>query len=941
MSHHDQLKFSGGDIVKEVDVNKLLDLIKKYNIIVQLPQGINLRLDIYKVIILIWFGWKIPDEFFSIILNLCIRLHSWKRQSPNILPYNPLSILLSDSSAQELISVFCKQYLKPSNVKNTNPLEFSYSKYRNYLTYNGFIIIDIKKATFDVIREKQIKPKWLEVMHYVADHGYKPSIYDINEFIQNDCVDIDNSKDKDNNNDNTNQPGSDNDVLKGLTVGNTHVQNLHSKIAKSMKNPRFGDFSQQTVIQSDVENNNGSQFKFQGHNDSQNSELNQDDIEVLNKLNKNEPKDLNNIVSIMTSQFSSLKKEMISMLRDEQAKMLDSTINITKKLEHDTRKLQKETNSIGKLILQVVDKQESNSDANSVLDYMEREKEEKLDHPEKDKYIVSKHEHLRQQLVNDKRFDEVKHKNNGIMKTFIDRNQQSSFALHQAKGNSSRKSSRKKKESSKTRSKSSPKRKKKSKTVSFARSFLGGNPDGDSSDSSKASSSDNDNYKYSITTPEKRKQLKKYKPVSYSKDDGFDFMKHEIYDRKYKHPEISDDEDEDKVTFDDFGMRVGFIFNVKIRKKYSLKFDDLLTEQYKERFDLDNKRNILQRIKNDPILKKFKKISVIYEDKYKNKIGRMISTIRSAISRNKSLPKITDDFMVKFNVVLKARLMMINKIINPYILEIFDSFKYLINIRYLEIQKQIREYKELLKSYSTLLSHYQEETYPMEVVGILLDIIKKTGASSLNTINIAISTLEYDLKLNTRVDHLLKACFLVMKKDPTEVYEESLKYIKHYDDDQPLVTLSEKPSRAPVLASPYLPPPNSKHSSIPLPYYPPTVGPYEQPPPKIYKDEQSLRVFTKVGKLPDSKQFQPNPHQEGRFPKSSGNNRNKGGYKGNRGGFKGHYKKNYRGGHRGRGRGGYRGRGSNRGGRGRGRGSNPRSYSDSHTDVQPFETKKE
>ena len=447
----------------------------------------------------------------------------------------------------------------------------------------------------------------------------------------------------------------------------------------------------------------------------------------------------------------------------------------------------------------------------------------------------------------------------------------------------------------------------------------GGGDDPSSSDNNSDSDKD---FNYHIKTPEKRKKLKKHKKRKYDKDKPDEYWEHKFFHPEYQYADLTDEEDDTKeVKFVD-GIRVSFIHQLPLRDdKVSIKFDSLQKQKYIEKFDLDlGKTSLLYSLKRDKVLKKFKKIKIVYENDEERQSYKLNNIIRQSINTNKGKQQLGTDYVTKFIEALKSRIYLMNNIVNPVILEAADYIKQTINIRFVELQRQLH----VLESQQKIYKHFAE-IYQRNPTTIVFDLLKmgRIGIDSLmKNINITISLLEYDCRINHKITNALEAAYIMMKKEPQTVRLEAAQHIQQQSKTVSTVTLAKE--EPPKPSTHYIPPtlrPLTVPTTTPTTTSttPTVIYPYEQDTPKPHIDKQMEQAHKKLDKI-----YKP------RF--------SRGGYDGYKTDYRGsysygsydgyysygggsYYKPYYQKRGRGRGRGrGYRGYQKTRGYRGKGRG---------------------
>ena len=308
---------------------------------------------------------------------------------------------------------------------------------------------------------------------------------------------------------------------------------------------------------------------------------------------------------------------------------------------------------------------------------------------------------------------------------------------------------------------------------------------GGSSPSSSSSNDDSDKKDFpDCVTPEKRKKLKKYKKKEYSEKDGVQFMKDQL-DPEYQHGELTDDDKkENKLEYEKAdGFRLSYLFNIPYKDKYNLKFESLMEPKYIERLHLEEK-NLMKAIKNDKYLSKYKKVILKYEDIGNYPASKMMSLIRSAIGRNSSKDNVTDNYLVDFFYGSKSRIFLLNQIVGPNILDANNYLKYMLNIRLLELNKKIKQFKKLKKKYHKIYDDYAKSTDVNQNLYSSLELLQEMLTYLLFDINMMITQMEYDMKLNYKLDLSLKAHHLVMMKGAGKLQKETDKYIKKHNKDK-------------------------------------------------------------------------------------------------------------------------------------------------------------
>ena len=192
--------------------------------------------------------------------------------------------------------------------------------------------------------------------------------------------------------------------------------------------------------------------------------------------------------------------------------------------------------------------------------------------------------------------------------------------------------------------------------------------------------------------------------------------------------------------------------------------------RYIEKLKLDD-MNLVKKLRNDPLMTKYKSLYVKYdtEDYPKSKI---MSTIKSASSRNKNLDKLSDDYLVSHFYGSKNRILIMNKIVNPYLNEINDYYKYSLNIRILELQQKINQYKAFLAQNQKLIKKFLSVSKnklakkSIETTSSLLKYL-------LYDINNQITLIEHDLKLDNKINKVLQASYICMLKDYKQIEKEA------------------------------------------------------------------------------------------------------------------------------------------------------------------------
>ena len=680
-------------------------------------------------------------------------------------------------------------------------------------------------------------------------------------------------------------------------------------------------------------------FKFEGlknnNNNNNNSNVNKDEIrKMLNDFSNNWLKsyqeEQNKFIKSASDQLNDMKKRMTlqTQERDEFTTNIAESLSLVKQqqndlkqqLEHNVNDLNRDDN---KTTDEEVDKYFSLNDIRSDGKYGD--------------------------LTKDKRFDCVSYKNTGNMPDpdrffdFSSKADNEHFPLLDNKSNSKKVSGNK--ESSRRRSKKTSKKSERNPVTRGLQRLMeknherqrrkhNGDPDGSSS-SSHYSSDSNKDFNYIVKTPEKKKNLKKYQKPSYE-DDMYGFYRDNILFPKNQHRELSEEEFSDnKVKYNENGIRMNFIEVVPLRKRKSFRFDKLMQPHYIEHLKLNNdNKNLLKSVKKDPLLKKFKRhIRIEYENDDNDPIGSMVSAMRSHINRSKNLSFISTDYMVKYVEALKPRLYLINKIISPNSLELFDYMKYAINIRYLDIKKNISLYEESLQYYEYFIEQYKQSK--AENIKNLLILLKNHMQTLKNSINIQLSLLDFDLKANYKIDQVVKALNICMKKDPAVVIKQSKEYMKNVDKPKDLISLVDtnkskllKIHKMSNLSGNSIVKDentNSKHEDQLLPY--------DHGKDSSHFDSQLFSVQKKLGNIVDQYRFDNNNNNNFRQNNYRGRGRNRGGYRGRRWYSNYYHRDGY-----------YKPRGYRGKGRGRGRGRGRRDYKpkdESESKETRFPTKEE
>ena len=311
-----------------------------------------------------------------------------------------------------------------------------------------------------------------------------------------------------------------------------------------------------------------------------------------------------------------------------------------------------------------------------------------------------------------------------------------------------------------------------------------------------SSSSSDSEYKPDdnrLHTPKKKKSLKKYKTKKYEKNSIEYFRDRE--NPKYQTAELTSEEDTDDehvAKYDEDGLRIGYIFNIGTRDKYYLRYDRLMEPKYIERLNL-NVNSLIKDIKKDELLKVYEKINVRYEDNDKYPTNKMMNQIKTNITRCAGLTSLSDVYMTSFYKAQKSRIFLLNKIINPGVLDINYYIKYTLNIRYLELERLMTVYKSTRKEYCKIYNEYNKVNNPSRLLKKSVRLLEQNVKSILSSINKTIALLDHDLKLNAKIDKLLRAIHILMHKDEAYVEEEVTSYLnKNKGSNGKLVHLSHE-----------------------------------------------------------------------------------------------------------------------------------------------------
>ena len=397
--------------------------------------------------------------------------------------------------------------------------------------------------------------------------------------------------------------------------------------------------------------------------------------------------------------------------------------------------------------------------------------------------IRNKHDIKRSEELKNKRFDTLtlkyKKDSKGEFSSVL-----SKFDPVEATGNtSSNKSSVKSKPSKKA--KKSKKLKNKTNISSTGRGKIKSSGAGGSDSSDSDSNSDDDKFD-KITTPKKDKTLKKHKKKDYGSDQ-VSYLNDQL-NPTFEFGDLTDEDDDLKgIEYNSYGIRKNYINNVDFHDQYSFKFDALMEPRYIEKLHLDDE-DIIKSLRKDPLMKQYKAVYIKFEGE-SYPASKIMPIIRAAATRNHNLNKLSTNYLVNFFYGIKSRLFLINKIINPNLIKISDYTKYNLNIRILELNKKIKKYKKAMKTHQKLVTEYNNGGHN-NIAYQSIKAYKSLLSYLLYDINKMITLIEYDLKLDFKINRVLKAAYLAVLQDFKLVDNEADKIVKAKKYIKPDVTLT-------------------------------------------------------------------------------------------------------------------------------------------------------
>ena len=757
-----QPQYKRNDILKVTEIDQIDHFLNQSKI--DLPHEVRkneITLDMRKVLLLVYHNWKIPTSYLKSFLHFLRLIHLFKR---NINKKCCAPIKLFEKKDQKKIVDFVFELLK--KLKNSNKLNSYWSVRECAFTYGVWLESSQKPDNFEILNYILHPRDWSELRYYhVKTRKFQSSMkeldncvknYEENEIVYkshpsqgilsrlNELMNVENTNNKNGNNNFSNNDSNE-----------MYLRNEYDK--KLQSNNEIVDISE---VSDDNDGNNGSQ---------ENKILcdKPDIYEQMDKLrydlNKTVMDQHNSLKTQMTDQIEKLRTIVEDVIKAKRPKSISS--------DEDN-----------------LDKELQDSHVSSIDKHSEEQeaKESEIDLPEPTLFR-SKHHH---ELLKDSRYDEILTKSTKPKE------------LVASKKESSKKDDSSKNDKKRRKSKSSKKSKKSSSSKLYISGLSRTIPSGfggDDSSSSTSSFSENDDN-FGCVTPEKRKKLKKYRKKEYDKD-GVSYMNDQI-NPQYEHEELTDDENIiKKLEFDDKDkFRVSYVFNIPYKDKHNLKFESLLEPKYVERLNLDSK-DLTKEIKKDKYFKDYNSVSVKYEDISEYPASKMMSSIRSAISRNSNKDSVTDNYLVDYFCGIKSRLFLLNQVVGPNVLMINNYQKYILNIRLLEINKKMKKFKKFKKRYQQLYDKYAQGSVYSTIAFDSLIALRSVLTYILYDLNMCITQLEYDMKSNHKLDLTLKAFHLVMMKGAGKLQQETDKYIKkHAKDKTGLFTLVDEPKPSTLIA---------------------------------------------------------------------------------------------------------------------------------------------
>ena len=773
---------------KSYHIDTLFDLADEHNVDLKLRESIDiseLTEDMIKVAIMVYYDWTIPSRFFEAVKHLIQQVHYFERFPDS--KSNFIVKLLH--SPKPVCQYFVDLLTKYDDLKDDYPDSEYWAVWKLSLYYGFYIakpnITDPLAVTLlihEVQRRKLIRFYILNKCNIKFEQieKYINTLDENGNFIND--VEDNNDKDDKKSDDKKEHPAIA--LLGGM-------ENISSSKKSKKNNNNNGSFS---IDDNDKNITKKLSLITEEDEDEDDDDDDGDQNDIFHRNSGRNsvtitPEKKKKLKVFVTEQIKKTHeyttrevKKQLNTFKDEQASQLNEIKsllnNVQQQIDHQHNKEEKQSELntdngfTPSFDFSTINNNKNNNDKN---------------------IITNKYDHVRINLKNDKRFDTFNYKykkqqgkdpkdiNDGIVSRFGT----SSNSSSQPSSNNSKKPNNDDQQSSEFKIDQLLKP-----TTVLQGSGFGGNPGSSSSDSDK----DKDNK---IPTPEKDPSLRKYKKKDYT--DTITYLRDQ-HAPTSDFSDLSDDEDERTVEYNKDGFLISYLFNLRFRDKYSIRFDKLLRKKYIEKLGLDS-NNLVKEIMADPLLKSItKKIKIIYENDDKFQAQKIMNNIRNSISRNKNLKKLSDEYMGNFYKTMKSRLALLNKIINPQLLMVADALKREVNLSFLLIEKEKKQYKDSKIAFEKALEDHKKVRIKSKSEIAFMKIASDLMKNKLLTINRLISTTYYKLKMIVKLDTVLQALYIALLADVLTVQEETKKYLKKYCQTGNIVSLVQEPTKTALQA---------------------------------------------------------------------------------------------------------------------------------------------